>query len=81
MQNRLQGVMQGEQGTVGHTAACGDGANSGHIHIPLGLQWGRGAEQGVVPTACGSRVAPLPRDRDKGHLRPLWGGSGLEGWC
>lgn len=28
MQNGVQGVMQGEQGTVGHSVAWGDGTNS-----------------------------------------------------
>lgn len=59
------GVMQGGQGTVGHPAACGDGANTGS-HPG---QWGWRAGRGVVPTTCGSRVAPLSRDRDKGHLK------------
>lgn len=61
-QSGVQGGIQGGQGTVGHLAACEDGACTGSHPA----QWG----QGVVPTSCGSRVAALPWDRDKGHLSP-----------
>lgn len=72
-QSGVQGGIQGGQGTVGHLAACEDGACTGSHPA----QW----SQGVVPTSCGSRVAALPWDRDKGHLSPPgWlraGGLGL----
>lgn len=54
----------------------------GHIQpTEAAVETGSGAGRGGVSTVCGSRVAPLPRDRDTGHLSPTWGGSGLEGWC
>lgn len=54
----------------------------GHIQ-PTGAAVGPGTRVGWggVSTVCGSRVAPLPRDRDTGYFSPTWGGSGLEGWC
>lgn len=48
----------------------------GHIQL-AGAAAGPGSGAGVVPGTRGSRVAPLPRDRDKGHLSSPWRGAGL----